>query len=227
MNWDDVLIIGDSFCGNRTEKSHWPQLLTLRLTGEEFDNNRVPRGQGYPGASWWSVRKRLIKEIEIKIPKVLIICHTEPLRIPNDKDWGVNFRSVELGQIHVLNSTDKPMPEKFRQGANLYYQELISLDFHEWANIAWFKELDQLCTPIEQVLHLYCFEGQYTNYTFLKGTTLSVPLITYQKEAPIFRKAAFAPNHFTLQDNITFAENLVNLINNYPGDNVRFDKKII
>lgn len=227
MNWEDVLIVGDSFCGNRTDKNHWPQYLTSKITGIAFNPTRVPRGQGYPGASWWSVRNRLIKELAIRIPKVLIICHTEPLRIPNDNDWGVNFRSVELGQIHVLNSTDKPMPTNFKLGASLYYQEIMSLNFHEWANLAWFKELNEIAKPIEKVLHLYCFEGQYTDYTFSKGTTLTVPLITYQREAPIFRKAAFAPNHFTLQDNIIFAESLARLVDNYPGDNIRIDAKII
>ena len=227
MNWEDILIVGDSFCGNRTEQSHWPQILSCKLSKTEFSPDKIPRGQGYPGASWWSVRKRLLTELEIKIPKVLVICHTEPSRIPNDNDWGVNFRSVELGLIHELNSIDNPMTENFKLGASLYYQEIMSLDFHEWANISWFKELDQLLMPVEKVLHLYCFNGQYTNYTFTKGTTLSTPLIKYQKDAPIFRKAAFAPNHFTLQDNITFAESLINLVKNYPGNNIRIDKKLI
>jgi hypothetical protein len=223
-NWDDVLILGDSFCGNRSNKNHWPQIVTCSLTGSEFDQVAVPRGRGFPGGSWWSVRKEFLKSAPCK---VAVFCHTEPMRLPNDNDWGINTRSVELKQIHKEHSVDQPMPEDFAVAARLYYEQLISIDYHEWAITQWFKELDELLVNVEKSVHLFCFSGPYNNYTFKNGVTLSQPLIQYQRKNPIFRKAAFAPNHFTLDDNVKFAKSILDVINNYPGHGHRIDNKLI
>jgi hypothetical protein len=223
-NWDDILILGDSFCGNRSNKNHWPQIVACDLTGSEFEISAVPRGRGFPGGSWWSVRKELLNSAPYK---VAVFCHTEPMRLPNDNDWGVNTRSVELKQIHKEHSVDQPMPEDFALAAKLYYEQLISVDYHEWAITQWFKELDDLLVNVEKSIHLFCFAGPYTNYTFKNGVTLSQPLIQYQQKNPIFRKATFAPNHFTPEDNVKFAKSILGVINDYPGHGRRIDKKLI
>lgn len=229
-NSDDFLIVGDSFCSNRTKKYSWPQEVLTHLTNKKFNSKIVPRGKGFSGGAWWSYRKVLLKELEIKVPKVLIICHTEPNRLPNDLDYGINFKSVETKLIDIDNKEYK-MPDKIASAAVSYYKELFSFDFNEWAVRQWFKEVDELCETykIEKVIHLYCFDGKYTDYTFKHGVTISVPLWSYAEEPKIYfwNLKSITVNHYTPKGNKLFAETIIDLIKNYPGDNVRLDIKLV
>lgn len=227
MTYKDLVIVGDSFCGHRTHKDHWPKIVADSLIGvNPFDN--PPRGEGYPGASWWSTRNRLIKELRIAQPKVLIMTHTEPHRLPNKNDWGVNFRSVELGQIHRPGSFDEPMPEEFKEACELYYQQLWIDDYHDWAILQWFKELDDLIKNVEYVLHFFAFEGKYNDYTFKKGVTFSDPLINYQVKRKMFSKVdPISANHYDPETNRRFADVVLKYINNYPGDGIRITERLL
>ena len=227
MKWSDVLIVGDSFCSARSESWHWPQIFTSELTGIEFTNS-VVRGKGFNGASWWSSRKLTLKELKRSTPNVAVFFHTEPLRLPNDRDWGIKYRSVELKTVPQTDVADIPMSEDFAQAGRLYYEQLISIDFHEWAVRQWFQELDQLINPVEKVIHAYCFDGKYTNYTFQQGVTLAYPLINYQQKTPMFKKNNEPEaNHFTPQINKKFALVLAEIIKNYPGNGVRIESPIL
>ncbi len=228
MKWGDVLIIGDSFCSARSEFWHWPQIFTSELTGEEFKNSNTIRGKGFNGASWWSSRKLTLRELKRSTPKVAVFFHTEPLRLPHDRDWGINYRSVELKTVHQTDVADIPMSKDFAQAGQLYYEQLISFEFHEWAVRQWFLELDTLVKPIEKVIHAYCFDGIYTDYTFQNGVTLAYPMINYQQKTPMFKKNNESEaNHFNVQTNQKFALALAEIIKNYPGNGVRIDTAII
>jgi hypothetical protein len=228
MNWNDVLIVGDSFCAARSEDWHWPQIFTSELTSIAYQQNQLPRGKGFNGASWWSSRKQIITQLKKATPQVAVFFHTESLRIPNDRDWGINYRSIELKTIHQTDVADIPMSADFALAGKLYYEQLISVDFHEWAVKQWFQELDQLIKPVEKVIHLYCFEGIYSKYTFQQGVTLSYPLINYQQKTPMFKKNNEPEaNHFTPQINKKFALALAEIIKNYPGNGIRIDTAII
>jgi hypothetical protein len=226
MKWSDVLIVGDSFCSARSEPWHWPQIFTSKLTNVEFES--TVRGKGFNGASWWSSRKLTLTELKNSTPKVAVFFHTEPLRLPHDQDLGINYRSVELKIVHQTDVADIPMSEDFAQAGRLYYEQLISLEFHEWAVRQWFLELDSLISPIEKVIHAYCFDGKYTDYTFQQGVTLAYPMINYQQKTPMFKKNKDPEaNHFTPQINKKFALSLAEIIKNYPGNGVRINNAII
>jgi hypothetical protein len=228
MKWGDVLIVGDSFCSARSESWHWPQIFTSELTGEEFKNSNTIQGKGFNGASWWSSRKLIIKELKRSTPKVAVFFHTEPLRLPHDQDWGINYRGVELKIVHQTDVADIPMSKDFAQAGRLYYEQLISLEFHEWAVHQWFLELDSLISPIEKVIHVYCFDGKYTSYTFQQGVTLAYPMIHYQQKTPMFKKNNQPEaNHFTPQINKKFALALAEIIKNYPGNGTRIESAIL
>lgn len=232
MNYqhEDILILGDSFCAYRDTKDSWPQIVLSNLTGSKFDSSVFPRGHGFPGGAWWSTRKLLLKELATKVPKVLIICHTEPFRIPNDYDYSLNLRSVETRILHV-GTSNKSMPTEVAKAAELYYKELMSSDFHLWTNLQWFKELDSLCREhnIEKVIHLFCFGGEYTTYTFKHGVTIGVPLFSYAEEPKAyfwkFRRKKI--NHFSVQGNFLFAQSITELVNNYAGNEKRLDIKMV
>jgi len=120
------------------------------------------------------------------------------------------------------------MSEDFAQAGRLYYEQLISLEFHEWAVHQWFLELDSLISPIEKVIHAYCFNGKYTNYTFQQGVTLAHPMINYQQKTPMFKKNNdVEANHFTPLINKNFALALIEIIKNYPGNGVRINNAVI
>lgn len=229
-NWEDVLIIGDSFCADREKAFHWPQLLVTNLTNIPFKSRHYPRGKGFSGGSWWSYRKLLLQELKIKIPKVLIVCHTEPYRIPNDKDLGINFRSVETKLIDV-DHRERKMPDDLHSAAFQYYKHLMSFEFYNWANDQWFKEIDEILTRhnIEKVIHFYGFVGEYNDHTFSKGVTVGIPLSTYAEEPEtyFFNLKKASGNHYTPNGNKAFATSLTHLINNYPGDKVRLDIKMV
>lgn len=229
-NWEDILIVGDSFCSHRETSDSWPQILACALTGLKFDQARQPRGKGFAGGAWWSYRKVLMNEFLINPPKVLVICHTEPYRIPNDKDYSLNYKTVE-DRVLTIDNKDHPMPLEVAEAAIGYYKELYSFEFHTWAVNQWFIELDNLCKmhKVERVIHLYCFEGEYTDYTFSHGTTVGTPAMsTYvERSRPVFfRFKNKVINHFTVKGNKLFAKSVIDLIENYQG-NVRIHRKLV
>lgn len=228
-NWDDILIVGDSFCSYRDTNDSWPQIATCALTGTKFDSKRQPRGKGFAGGAWWSYRKVLLQELAIKPPKVLIVCHTEPYRIPNNQDHSLNFVTAETRMLTVDNEKH-PMPLAVAEAAVSYYKELFCIDFYDWANQQWFLELDKLCNEynVEKVLHLYCFDGPYSDYTFTSGVTVAGSMSAYaEKSKPVFfRFKNKVINHFTVKGNKLFAESVIDLVENYPGV-VRMNKKMV
>lgn len=228
-NWEDILIVGDSFCSYRDTSDSWPQIATCYLTGSKFDSKREPRGKGFPGGSWWSYRKVLLRELEIKVPKVLIICHTEPYRIPNNQDYSLNYATAE-SRLITIDNEKHPMPVEVANATVAYYKELFCIDYCDWANKQWFLEVDKLCADykIEKVLHLYCFDGTYAEHTFTSGVTVAGSMSSYaEKSRKVFFKFKNKViNHFTVKGNKLFAESVIDLIENYPGV-VRMNKKMV
>jgi hypothetical protein len=225
--WNDILIVGDSFCADRSEKLNWPQIFTTALTAESFQKGIDPRGRGFPGASWWSARKCLLEELEKSPAKVLVFCHTEPYRIPNEDNLGLNTRSVIEDIVYVPKGGTIPSDD-FKRAAKGYYEYIISQPFHEWAYRQWFGEIDSIIEEhnIEKSIHLFCFQGPYNQHTFKKGVTVSIPLITFQK-TPVWRIVKDSANHYFTGQNIELGMNLANIIKNYPGDGTRLNTRII
>jgi hypothetical protein len=224
--WNDILIVGDSFCAERTMPVDWPQIFTLHLTGNKFEKDQLPRGQGYGGASWWSARKKLLDELLINPVKVLVVCHTEPFRIPNDDALSLNTKSVELGDIWNPLGVKSPS-ENFIKAARGYYEYIICENFHLWAYQQWFNEIDKIAVDnnIEKVVHFFCFRGDYNNHIFSRGITMSIPLIDLQQSA-VWKKNE-TRNHFLPAQNLEFGVKLATVVKNYPGDGVRLNIKLI
>jgi hypothetical protein len=210
-NHNEILILGDSFCADRDFVTDWPMIITQQLAGSSL----VPRGFGFRGASWWSVRNRLLSEIDLNKPKILILCHTEPNRLPNDQDYGINSRIVEK-EYRIITSNGKWIDtwrqQEIAEAGRLYYKELWSHQFHKWAQISWFKELDQLLDTwsIPIVIHLHCFD--HVSYTFKNGVTIEEHLLSLATDGNTFR------NHFTEEMNQKIGYKLADIIRNYtPG----------
>jgi hypothetical protein len=204
VNSNDIVILGDSFCEHRAEDWTWPGRLMSLLTGE-FS---IPRGAGFGGAAWWSTRQRLLQEMKDP-PKVLILCHTQQDRIHSDKNLGLNS-GVALGSLPVKGSDD---PE-VTKAVKYYYRYLHSYEYHEWAMLAWFKELDSIVKDIPVVIHLPGFKFTNTEHKFETGVTV-YPCLNDLVDS---NASESIRNHFTREQNLDLANMLYNIINNYkPG----------
>lgn len=225
--WDDIIIVGDSFCAERTLQNDWLNIFAFAITGQKFQIGQLVRGEGYRGGSWWSARKKLLEELKHRPAKVLVCCHTEPYRIPNDKGLGLNTRSVCDTRNVATPAGVKEPSEQFINAAQNYYEYIICEDFHLWAYRQWFQEIDEISLKnnIEKVIHLLCFDG-YQNHTFSKGVTMEQPLATMCNTTPLWTHPK-TRNHFSTTQNIELGATLANIIKNYPGDGVRLNTKLI
>ena len=231
-NHEDILIVGDSFCQHRKEGG-WPFILTEMLT----NNKSVPRGKGLGGASWWSTRKVLLKELKIKTPKILIICHTEMNRIPNDYDFGLNtasaihdaenFNKGKLWGVDMINKNYDMYSKEIAQAAVLYYKYLNSSDFNLWAKNMWFKEVDDLCLNIEKTIHLHSFYdiAHEKIHAFKNGMTAEESLwdISDDKRMALLDFSPNNLNHFTVSNNKKIAKAIFDKINDYQTILTRFN----
>jgi hypothetical protein len=210
---NDILILGDSFCADREAPTDWPMVVSQKLTGQ----NHIPRGVGFGGGSWWSVRQALLKEIQRGIPKVLILCHTEANRIPNDYNLGINYNSARSGVVDGRQCKEYISEEKLQrivEAGKLYYEELWSPEYCQWAQKSWFRELDQMiekwCIPY--VIHLRCFADS-SDYIFKNSITIQENLVSIQSHDPSM--VSTMHNHFTDDLNQKFGNKMVELILNY------------
>lgn len=209
--WNEILILGDSFCFQRKTPNHWPYRLVNLLTGEDPGPTKPTRGAGFPGTSWWAVKKQLDFYLRGN-PKVVIICHTEPLRLPNDRNKSINAISA------MADHSDTPADSDLWHAAWHYYKFLLCEDFLYWAQYQWFAELEEKLlntSSIEQVYHIQCFHGPWNKYPFKTGVTFNDNLFNYHHIDTETEKYA---NHLSAADNHRLAQQMAELIKNYPGD---------
>jgi hypothetical protein len=215
---NDILIVGDSWCAERSNYDHWPKLLYSELTN---DDKNIPRGKGYSGCAWWSVRKRLLAEFKLSIPKLVIICHTDYSRIPNDNDMPITV-SGAFRSLKPKYSIDNPI---YKSAAS-YYNHLYSKNFHLWAQQQWYHELDYILNyhNIEKVIHLFGFPPEGKMHLFKAGLTVKDPLTRYLITNVNSIKW---DNHMTPENNHRLALSLLEIIKNYPEGGGLYDKHIM
>lgn len=221
--YNDIAIIGDSWCAQRTKDIHWPKILANKLISKSLFKV-IPRGWGFKGCSWWSARNCLLDELRQTPIKVLILCHTEPNRIPSDDDIGLNYWSV-------LDNRNKT--EVF-DAAVRYFEHLHFTEYHKWCQIRWFDELDSIieANKIEKVIHLHCFPDSFfknskstiATYKFKTGVTIEDSLYNYRDKTLNDKKF---PNHLTIEQNNQLALVLYDIIQKYPGNGVFYGKKLL
>lgn len=205
FEWNDILIVGDSFCVNRQREYEWPQQVVCALTEQAFDKNNIPRGQGFPGASWWSTRTAFFDEVNCAPVKLVIFCHTDSGRIPSDTHLPLNFASKDTLE-------DK----KLSQAVKGYYEHLWSDQFHRWAKQSWLCEVDNFCKEQNiKAVHLHCFDDN--NYTFRYGLTVEEPLKTHAVLKSFDPYYSDVSNHLVPILNIRFGQNLAKLIKEWDG----------
>lgn len=213
--WNDILIVGDSFAAARSEPDHWPMALTLKLTGHTYDQNKLPRGTGHAGCSWWSTRCELLRELEIRVPKILIICHTDSGRLPSDYDYGLNLGSM-------LDRKCVVAPDNIVEAACRYYKYLHSSNFNAWAKKQWLLDLDTILQSANiLIIHLHCFkediEFPLNRFGVTSAETLYEVGIAFYKNLGTHPSKLF-DNHFKLPENLKIAAALYDTIINFKPE---------
>jgi hypothetical protein len=200
----DILIIGDSFCGQRDQTGEWPYDLHALLTG----TGQVPRGQGFPGASWWSSRRCLLRELHLHVPEILIMCHTNEYRMPNDHDLGISDAQAQNDHIFVPPTAEYVYNHGILQAARSYYLHLYCREFWAWAADAWYQELESVIRQknIQKVIHLCSYRQVYRFTTGMVSQDCLFDLV---------QPGRSGPNHYDTQQNIQLAHSLYNTLTNY------------
>lgn len=217
---NDILILGDSYASERIDPRSWTSILTSLLTEGKYT---TPRGVGHEGGAWWSARKVLLQELEKKIPKVLIFCHTEPMRLPSEQDLPLNAASACNIELHISRHKLAQHDCDYKtiaHAATLYYKHLFIEDYHVWAQKSWFKELDEIIheNQIPYVIHMHCFPPWTDQelYVFTHGITVEEILWDYCIDKyPLEMDRLNIINHFSVEQNETLAHRLYGAINNY------------
>lgn len=210
--WHDIVIVGDSFCMSRKSKTDWPQLVMSGLTGEPFEENRIPRGRGVAGGSWWKTRKILNQEaFGNGRPKLIIFCHTDSGRINHDGNEPYN--AATMNSYPAVKS---------------YYEELFSEDFHKWAKISWFREINARWSELSKLVHFHCFDemlnpdesnvGPWGVEVDLNGLVYRNSLTSLVGTEALTNKEGRS-NHMTIEQNRIFAENVIKIIQEDKVDN--------
>lgn len=188
----NIFVCGDSFCFYRDNPdTDWPLILS-NLAGLNLT------GMGFPGQSWWVVRKFLLsyKNTEdYEKTKVFVICHTEPNRMLIDQVPP----GIENGKLH-----------------DLYLQYFHSDSISEWCNKQWYKELNEILSD-KVVLHIQGFQNTDQYFNSLNGIKFTQPLIDLSLDEignnrQKFRIGDNRRNHFSTDNNKKLAHKFYQLI---------------
>ena len=213
-DYDDILIVGDSWCSERYNMEHWPNLLLYKLTGS---SKISPRGKGFGGCAWWSTRNKLYEELKNKPAKVIIIIHTDPSRLPSDNNFPMTI-DMAFRKYYQKGRWDTPEREAKVNAAAEYYSHLYCGNFYRWAEEKWFEELDHFLISYKsaKIFHLYATDRKPPEkfHVFNMGVTVTYSLFNYYfKNTPDIKYC----NHMTSQNNFDLALWLNEMITNYPG----------
>lgn len=223
MTFKRILLIGDSFCAMRDKTTDWPIILGKLL-------GRKVKGEGYGGNAWWTNYRTLEEFSDKKHDTVLVVIHTESSRLPNDFNIPINY-----GVLHsIVGSPNSEIKSPYIQNLakNFYKSELFSLDFYDWAQAAWIKELDNNL-DFYATIHIPAFDSvdlsQIKNGIVLRPSK-EIRSLRELSGMEITEKKWFGPdirrNHFSNHNNLKMAEAVASTIRQlgtHPGPHQYFD----
>jgi hypothetical protein len=221
-----LIIIGDSFCANRTSPNSWITYLQNYLYNYDIC------GEGRPGTGWWTHNRcynATINSLTEQLAEndILIWAHSSAYRLPNDYDVPITT-SVTYFDINDprYDEIDKEKPQHlkmFNVAKEFYQSDLFSMNYYEWAELAFWKELQLKTAQYKKVIHLFGFAD--TNFKYNRNVLMSDNSILV---TPTLRdlSAADEPNfvggkddrinHFNAHNNQELAKFIIKLINDSP-----------
>lgn len=203
-----ILVVGDSFCAERTNSSDWPLALATHL-------NMNLLGFGLKGESWWFIRKKFLElynSIQVDDIELIVFCHTEPHRI--------------IGTEQTIQHIDE-----HRKTVKHYLTHLQNTEFNDWVCTQWFRELNRMLAH-KKVIHIQNFDSTKNYFNELKGLKLVSPTlseISQREFGSAFNdvlKNDTRRNHFNQATNIKFGKLLANVYKNNTNSWSNKDLKV-
>jgi uncharacterized protein (DUF2461 family) len=192
-----LYVVGDSYCLYRSDPgAHWPAHLAQKF-------NLTLTGEGYPGKSWWYLRKNLLNYMQSPMfeqTDYFVIIHTEFTRRLGDN---MNFSNYADPLVASVTET--------------YFKYIQQDEVDHWKMKMWFLELNQLLAG-KQVIHLQGFESTNNYFDILDGLKLCTPLISLSLDQQVDRAKFFSDNrhnHFSPEKNIALANVIFDHIEKY------------
>jgi len=225
----NIIYVGDSYCASYLPARrdmlplyegvvYTPVATHLNYAADAL--NLQLYAYGFAGMSWFYSRERLF-EAKTNYPDifndtdVIVFFHTDSFRF-NTIDPMIN---TGLGFGHCTND-NKHLVEPFMQ----WQKYLMDTKFQDWAQRAWFKEINELFPSIKKI-HFNCFENQ-ENLKFANGMVYNTDLINLSigeltgSDDEIINQLANDQrhNHFSDSNNRALADIVIESVRNYvPG----------
>lgn len=216
-NFNNLLIIGDSFCEDRTCDSDWPVALGRMLDCKVY-------GKGWGGCAWWNTKKELDKYKSSRSTTILIVVHTDSNRLPNDFNYAITPRLMQMlnGGVDQDDAIKHPGIEYRQLALDFYNSDLFSMHFYEWAHRAWIAEIDR-CNDFYATIHIPAFDN--VNLSGVRNGIVLTPGNEFKSLMDISNAEVgnntwagrdTRHNHFKDVNNIKFAEALRDIIVSMP-----------
>lgn len=146
----NTVIVGDSFC-HRYEDT-WLQIVV-----EKFDL-KILHHKSFPGGCEFFIYEEFKEFVKNKKIDLAIFTHTEPQRLANPHNMGLNSAMV----LDAINNGNKKADSKqlILEAAHSYYQHLYHKPFHDTVHDLLLQDLQRICCQqnIKQI-HIQSFNN--------------------------------------------------------------------
>lgn len=208
----NIAIVGDSFCQN---SEGWPKMLASKI------NHRNLVVDGIGGAGWWPIRDRLLSMKQhtdfFNDVELLIYIHTQ-----KDRLFTVNRELFTVPAQHLpLRFSNQDIDEK-TLAVSLYYKYLHDVTFTQWVQEQWFVEFSEICKNIPKIINLF-FDPPPSDILppgiIVNTSLLDLALIQHTSHEQLRDDGLRGfLNHFSLQNNQVFADQLYEIIQGNQND---------
>jgi hypothetical protein len=254
-----IAFVGDSYCADYSQQQHdsW-----LDLVLKEYNADIVCKGRG--GIAQFHAYEDLLGIVDEA--DYIIFCITTYSRLPNrhgipiDPSWlepnGWNFKKlldlnpVDINKLNRGNSIlDNRAPEpigvehkKAIKAGELYYKDLMSLDFHRVAQKGILMQMDELMIEKKKkCIWFPCFEDELSMQSYIpkSGPIANYDLSTISSQEMIdsvYERKRIDNlikqgndgrfNHFNLENNKNMAKLIINIIetNNFNPYEIKMEE---
>jgi hypothetical protein len=234
-----IIFVGDSYCA-------WTDQSTYDFSGQPQHQYYKKDSPGHPaivsahyrddlfcygygGKSWWYSRNKFQQALKqnpamLDTARAVVFCHTDA--------WRINSTNQTLTTFHLpqnygrWDNQQNPWDVELADASQLWLKHLCDLEFQEWAQQQYFRELAQQYTNIKTI-HFHCLSHSVESSDLLPGMVYTTPLCTISGGEPGAkaiindskrRLTDTRANHMNAHNNWALAQVIIGAIDNYsPG----------
>ena len=163
-----IAFVGDSFCSSNSQQA-WHHLVSAQL-------GATTACEGDGGASLWvgyEKLKAVIHDID-----TAVLCYTDAFRLPNPRNYPVNFGSVQYhrnGRQDVPHGVNNFPDTQLWDAAVLFYQHLLVEDYQQLVHRLLIAHIDSMLAEANvRAVHFFSFE--HIPMSFVSGPSCDIGL---------------------------------------------------